>query len=815
MSPYEQTATALRKLLKAGDEVDRCYAARALGTLGDRQSVEPLIDCLRDEDIDVCVDAAEALGRINDISALPSLIESLENDSSGEVCTVVAESLGKLGSPQAEKALTKVILERPERLEWDDEWDIWWDVQLAAVKALGKFGKESGIAPLLAIIDDEGHQDIESELLATLAQIPGKGVENLINRLQNTARRGQCRWRAAKALGRTNSPEATKALGRALQDKLPEVRGEAALALAEQGAQRYLSAILLLLRDEHEAVRKDAMRAACKLADIESGNKELPEGMLALIEDPSTEIRSALFELLALLIKNSAAQLDDTTFESVIRNLDSEDFNTASASCTLLGNNADPRALPELIRVLDDTTKYQMTRRQAALALGKLGEATPEVIDSLKRAVSDNMQPVRLAALSALRALHNESDQPAASGIEPAEEATAVKLTAEAETPLDIIIAAVQGKIKLETDSEAESEPAATPEETAEAPVEPGETLQTAEAGDDTEEQEPPLILPENEGKVVSEGEVKPAVSTLDAIAIDNVETALGLHEEPEAAPELDEETLHYMGVVESNKAAVRRMRSQRHIKPEQDVRQLGVRVLIGMQSDAAINTLIEALNDDDPILRYEAALAVAETARQDNSNPRLMDTLGSLVAQLALGDHDMRGASARALGALGNQGAIQPLVDALQDEDINVRVQVIDALANLVVNGIDPVEADHMVLNSVTTEEVLQKIGGQLGEKENSLRVTAGRALARIIEQEEAETIAPEVVQTIIDSVFIGDGQEARLQGKALRAADTTLVVSKLLEKLDSVENSVMRSVVIEMLEELLKPEGESELAA
>lgn len=813
MNPYQRTATALCKLLKTGDEVDRCYAARALGILGDKSAVAPLIDCLRDEDIDVCVDAAEALGRINDLRALPSLIESLENDSSGEVCTAVAESLGRLGCDQAEKALTRIILERPERLEWDPDWDVWWDVQLAAVKALGIFGNESGVEPLLAIIDDEGHQDIESELLTTLARIPGKGVECLINRMQDTEKRRQCRWRAAKALGKTNAPEATKALGRALQDKLPEVRGEAALALAEQGAQRYLSAILLLLRDENEGVRKDALQAACKLAEIESGATELPEELLTLINDPSTQIRSTLFDLLATLIKNNKVHLDETLYESVIKNLDNEDFTTATAACTLLGNNGDPRAIPQLIQVLEDTAKYPMTRRQAALALGKLGVTTPELIDSLKRAVGDKMQPVRLAALSALRELHQESEQPGIVETEQTRESTAGEVASN--SPLDIIIAAVQGRIEIQAEAAAPSGHEESVDEAEEKPEQPVDALEATEADADTDEQKTPLELPEIEGRVVAEGEVKPAGSTLDAIAIDNVEVALGLHEAPDEQPELDTETAHYMDVVENNKEAVRRMRSHRHVKPEQDVRQLGVRVLIGMQNDAAVSTLIEALNDDDPLLRHEAAIAIAETAKQHNASPRLMDTLGSMVAQLALGNHDMRGACARALSSLRNQGAIQPLVNALQDEDANVRIQVMDALANLVVNGIDPVEADHMVLNSVPTEEVINKISEQLNDRDISLRVAAARALAQIIELDKEGTFAPQVVEKIINSIFIGDGQEARLLGKALRAADTTLVTRKLLEKLDTATDSVERSVFIEMLEELLKPEGESELAA
>ncbi len=295
MSPYQKTTEALRNLLTNGDEVDRCYAARALGVMGDKEAIEPLINSLRDEDIDVCVDAVEALGRIGDASAAASIIESLENDSSGDVCTAAATSLGQLGSEEAIESLKKVILQRPERIEWDDQWDSWWDIQLEAIKTLGKLGCESNVDTLLAIIDDEGHQDIECELLATLAQTPGRGVESVISRLQNEELRPQNRWRAARALGKADSPTAIAALGRALQTGIPEVRAEAASALAEQGAQRYLRALLLLIRDESDVVRKAALQAISTLATSADEESELPEDLLSLVSDPSPAVRTALF----------------------------------------------------------------------------------------------------------------------------------------------------------------------------------------------------------------------------------------------------------------------------------------------------------------------------------------------------------------------------------------------------------------------------------------------------------------------------------------------------------------------------------------
>ncbi len=828
MSPYQKTTEVLRNLLANGDEVDRCYAARALGIMGDKKAVEPLINSLRDEDIDVCVDAVEALGRIGDVTAAASIIESLENDSSGDVCTAAATSLGQLGSEEAIESLKKVILQRPEHIEWDDQWDSWWDIQLEAIKTLGKLGCESNVETLLTIIDDEGHQDIECELLATLAQTPGKGVESVINRLQNKELRPQNHWRAARALGKADAPTAITALGRALQSDTPEVRAEAASALAEQGAQRYLRALLLLIRDENEGVRKAALQAISTLATKADEESELPEDLLSLVSDPSHAVRRALFETLTTLLDAGKQSLDDKLFEAIIADLSCDDFNTASAACALLGKNGDQRAVPHLLALIADPSKYLMTRRQATLALGDIGDNSSEVIEALAHAVCDQEQAIRLAALTSLRALHREDEQsqivsaPTKINLE-GEGGADIEVAEVPMTPLGIILAAIQGKIEFnngapgrahneaeEGDSKEDiTHPEAIEEQAVISDDEPSEGISSlAEITEKGTEKEPELILPEHENRVVQPGEFNNAQSTMDAIALDNVEVTLGLHEEHAEEQPLDQETEHYLGVAEKSKNLMARMRSNRKITPEQDVRLLGVRVLIGLDTEESSQALIDALNDEDKAVRKEAALAIAEGVEQGAKHPLLMNALGSMVTQLVLGERDLRRACARALGILGNHAAAAPLLNALQDEDINVRIQVMEALAHLLTRGHDPIASDHMVTDPISASVAAEAISEQLAHKDISIRIAAARALAKIIQLDETEEIAQKMIEKSIDSVFEQDGDEARTLGKILRQAELEMVTNKLLSKLNEAEDSVVRSVAIEMLEELYNPE-------
>ena len=75
-SSKSKTVGVLCELLSTGDEADRCYVSRALGVLGDPAAIPDLIKHLHDKDIDVCVDAADALGKMGAASAINDLIET-------------------------------------------------------------------------------------------------------------------------------------------------------------------------------------------------------------------------------------------------------------------------------------------------------------------------------------------------------------------------------------------------------------------------------------------------------------------------------------------------------------------------------------------------------------------------------------------------------------------------------------------------------------------------------------------------------------------------------------------------------------------
>ncbi|MBL3527101.1 MAG: HEAT repeat domain-containing protein [gamma proteobacterium endosymbiont of Lamellibrachia anaximandri] len=795
MNMKEKTEQSLTDLLKTGDEADRCYAARTLGTLGSRSAVEALIKQLTDEDIDACVDAAEALGRIGDTHAVPALIKSLENEESGEVCTAVTIALGQLGTDDAIPILKKVAVDRPERIEWEDDWDRWWDIQLAAVEALGKFGVEDATSTLLQIMEDEISQDIDPEIFAALANIKVSGITALLDLLENGSI--MQRRRAARALGHSGNPEVTKPLGQALRDESPEVRAAVATALADIDAHRYLPALLLLLRDPEDDVRSASIEACNRLTESSSADNDIIAEITPLLSDPSSLVRAIVATTLSSLIPPRS--LDEESLAAVADSLTDKTYDTAASACDLLGVNGDPASLDVLIATVRNKGLYGMVRRQATLAIGRIGILNADTIDLLKEAIADREQPVRLAALDALTAL----DAIPATGEETAE---------SLQRPLDIVLAAIAGELELSSQetpqkiSQAvEFDPTPIKEQQRKAE---DTTTETPEAqGSELAEGES-LVLPETPGRVVEPGEVNAAISTLDAIALDNAEIAFGVHEalpEPEAEVETEQEIEDFLEVVEENKRVGERMtRGRRKISIEDDVRRLGVRVLIGNTDDASVEGLIQALNADDGVLRYEAALAIAETARLHPGLRSLMNAFGSLTTQLGLGDEDQRVACARALGLLHNKAAMLPLLDILNDPQTTLRTETISALVELSINGDDPDIAGHMVIKPVSPKTILRKLSSALEDGEFNVRMAAAKGIVQLLNLEGLGESKTEIVEQLIDTGFLGAGAQARNIGKLLRSIDIQGSAERLLSQLDTVDSSAERRFVIEMLEEL-----------
>lgn len=796
MNVYSETLSLLSELLQTGDEVDRCYAARALGALGDTRALGVLSQSLRDEDIDVCVDAATALGMIADASSVPALVESLEHESSGEICTAVTEALGNIASPASVEALLQILQERPDGLEWQDDWDSWWDVQLEAVKALSQAHADEAIPALLAFMDSEEQQDIENDVLKALVSLSGQACAAVAERVSNHDLAPLHRRRAARALGYTAWPEATKILGRALQDPAADVRVEAIEGLARLSASRYTSALILLLRDDDADVREAAVEALQRLLGPSAlEDAELRATVYRLLDDPSANVRAVALQGLKGTLALYPPMAEQRAQLLVCAN--DCDAETAAAAMAVLAECPDTEVVERLMNVACNSAKAPRVRRQALMSLGALPYYDETVLACVHEQVTDTQQAVRLGALLALQSLERGAqgtseadDRPLQRIMDTARGALSARDETVAAAPLRTVPpaegAAVQEAV-IHFDRDAMTRTREQPQAVPPASNTPVTPPVTAEAAPPTE--------------------TTGAQSTLEAIAMGNVEAMLQstpAETEPEA---LDADTAEYLRIVEQNKATVRRMKNQRTTDTVQDVRRLAIRVLGDEANDAVVQLLIEILQDEDTVLRCEAATSLGRLAQRHPDLPQLPNAMGVLITLLAMGDLETQVSCASALADLGNPSAIRPLLDALDAQDIPLRVQAVHAIAQL--NTQCP--KAHEMVTPLPPMRVAGKLVKILDDKEPGVRVAAARALVALMPQVTDGKFCCQTLGRIIHSVQAGGGEESRLIAQALREHDCEHSVKHLLKAVRHADDSVQRSAYLEMIETLISPDQAS----
>ncbi|MCC5827829.1 MAG: HEAT repeat domain-containing protein [Phycisphaeraceae bacterium] len=207
---------AMERLRDRGDApLHILNALQALRTCGTEASVEPVARILADDRSHTArVTAAMTLGRIGHRSAVPALIQALEDRGSG-VSTAAAEALGQIGDPRAVPALIKLVRERNNMPQF-----------AAVIEALGRIDDRSIVPTLISNLDSDDSWLVEG---------------------------------SARVLGRMKAEGAFELLIDAAGHRQWNVRGGAALALADLGDARAVPQLLAMLEDDdrtaHSAVR--------------------------------------------------------------------------------------------------------------------------------------------------------------------------------------------------------------------------------------------------------------------------------------------------------------------------------------------------------------------------------------------------------------------------------------------------------------------------------------------------------------------------------------------------------------------------------
>jgi ribosomal protein L17 len=140
---FDKVIEPLIDALKDTDLQNRSVAQDALEKIGEA-AVEPLLHALKTRDMDIRKNAAQILGKIGDTAAVESLIDTLRDLTlSLHVRAEAAEALGEFGDPRAvEPLLTLLTFDHPHVLK-------------QAIIALEKIGSTRAVEPLMAALNSD------------------------------------------------------------------------------------------------------------------------------------------------------------------------------------------------------------------------------------------------------------------------------------------------------------------------------------------------------------------------------------------------------------------------------------------------------------------------------------------------------------------------------------------------------------------------------------------------------------------------------------------------------------------------------------
>ena len=290
-----------KKLRDARGWAERAHAAQALGRAGCEESIPALVLTLRDphEDGSVKTAAGEALAKLRDPRAVPFLVRELRQVD--ESARTVAEALVSFGDVAVPELLNLLADEsNPSSRVWaarilghsraadavEPLIALLFSrndlLRIAAVAALGEIQDRRALQPLVQATLRDPAPQVRAEAAAAVARIEAEGaVDVLVAALADPDY--VTRLRALEAFESLDLKD-TSALVRALRDPKNEVRRRAAIALERVG---YLDQVVEELASENARVSGDAY---FKL--LELGRAGLTDGVVSFINHASFRVRS-------------------------------------------------------------------------------------------------------------------------------------------------------------------------------------------------------------------------------------------------------------------------------------------------------------------------------------------------------------------------------------------------------------------------------------------------------------------------------------------------------------------------------------------
>ena len=622
----------LTEILSDGIDVHRCAAARALGNMGLPESTGPLVKALLDEDPDVRVDAATALGELNDPETAEKLMENLIGDPEADVKRAAIKALIAMRHEPVLPWLRKLAVSRcEEEVAWDGDefyasgWDDWVDIQMSAIEGLAVFAPEDAVPEIVGAMLDEEAQDLTEPVLRALSRMGEPGAHAIIDLYAKGDTR-MCR-RIVKAVGESDNPDLDALRGGMIEDVKPEIR-RLALKNLEPSDDR----LKPLFGDKDASVRT----AVVKYAGLQ--NVLL---LWDLIKDPAPEVRVEVFRIIAA----HPDKFRDGDLEKAIQKAIAGEPKAAKQAALALIALKGPEAAKGLLHVLGNKSIPQEFRVGVIEAVQGAGDIA---VPALMQAAGDENRHLRLAALTALAEIaSNDPNWPNDAGLG--------------------LIVGLDGELVL------------PPEEVEEEIVEEEPLPEITEEIAREIDADLPLVAEER----------KPAVSTLEAIKSN-------LPDAPVSEPEevvLTEEQQRFLDMTKVRKHAKRKISWDIAAAPHEDVQRFSARLLGSVVNNEVTEKLIETISKDiDEDVLHGALFSLAKHGEQTGALPEV--ALETLQGLLDSETSETRVLAARAMGWIKGENIDAALLVMLKNNDPLVRVEAIHAMDHRDLAGKEMIDA-------------------------------------------------------------------------------------------------------------------------
>jgi HEAT repeat protein len=333
--------------LSATNREIRQRSAIVLGQIGDKRALEPLVAILKDRSADdsraqsrsqanVRADAAQVLGSLGDVTAIPALQDAVENDR----LAVGVAAMGSLAQLGDEKQLNElhILLCSPDPI-----------AQFCAVQALGAVKNPKSLSHLEKFRKPHAQTDVSNATATEKSQAEEadralRAINMILETLVGAA--DPLPPKDPFADDKMPEPRDLRSYAKVLKLEDLSVRVEATKALAEIGAEA-LDLLLVALQDQNAQVR---IRAVVGLGKF-GGERALEALLKILTDDPTVTLRMMAAESLGTLGLQAAIE-------------------------------------PLKVALAD---KYLVVNVGAAIGLNALGE--PGMVEELERILQKNKDP--------------------------------------------------------------------------------------------------------------------------------------------------------------------------------------------------------------------------------------------------------------------------------------------------------------------------------------------------------------------------------------------------------------------------------------